>query len=354
MRRILVAGFDTRHVVCSGARAGYEMYAVDAFCDVDLRRCSRGFFRFIEKPDEKELSRIIRSFPVEFDAVVLNSGFERYRVPFRCLNDPEKTRLLFTDKLESSLVMESLGIPVPKIWEEQPECEALLKPRFGGGGTGIRKVSPHEKVESSDDLFFQEIVEGRPISISFISDGSDFVVASVNEIVVGKRSLNQRNPFGYCGNITPYLKVDMEEVEKICRILVENFTFLGSNGIDAILNEKGLFVLEVNPRFQGSLDSVELSTGENLFEHHMRSFEGELGEFKNRRFGARLIYFAEKTSVVSRALSSPFIADIPEVGEVITEGRPVATALGVGNTREEALNGAWGNILKIKESLKSL
>jgi|Deesub1362B_J571_1020462.scaffolds.fasta_scaffold00173_29 hypothetical protein len=352
--KILVVGYDTRHVVSSGWRAGYEMYAIDAFCDVDLRRFSKGFLKFQEKPNEKDLLRIIKSFSVKFDAVVLNSGFERYRIPLKCLNDPEETRLLFTDKFKSNLVMESLGIPVPKVWENQPECEALLKPRYGGGGSGIRIVHPHDDIESSDNYFFQEITRGKPISVSFISDGSDFVIASINEILVGERKLNQKNPFGYCGNVTPFLKADVDEIKRICEILVDNFCFFGSNGIDLIVNEKGIFVLEVNPRFQGSLDTIELSTEENLFEHHVRAFEGDLREFRNRRFASKGIYFADKTSIVCGDLFHPFIADIPEVGEIIEEGRPVATALGVGRSREEAISMMWRKVGKIKESLKSL
>ncbi|MCA1917385.1 MAG: ATP-dependent carboligase, partial [Methanospirillum hungatei] len=38
MKRILVAGFSTRHVVLSAIRAGYEVCAVDHFCDADLRK----------------------------------------------------------------------------------------------------------------------------------------------------------------------------------------------------------------------------------------------------------------------------------------------------------------------------
>ena len=34
--RVLVAGFSTRHVAQSAARAGYEVCAVDHFCDQDL------------------------------------------------------------------------------------------------------------------------------------------------------------------------------------------------------------------------------------------------------------------------------------------------------------------------------
>ena len=42
--KILAIGYSVRHIVCSGSRAGYEMYAADAFGDVDTRRCATRYF----------------------------------------------------------------------------------------------------------------------------------------------------------------------------------------------------------------------------------------------------------------------------------------------------------------------
>jgi len=43
--RVLVAGFATRHIAQSAHAAGYEVYAVDHFCDQDL-----GFYTREAKP----------------------------------------------------------------------------------------------------------------------------------------------------------------------------------------------------------------------------------------------------------------------------------------------------------------
>ena len=37
-RRVLIAGFTTRHVASSAYRAGYRVCTVDHFCDQDLSR----------------------------------------------------------------------------------------------------------------------------------------------------------------------------------------------------------------------------------------------------------------------------------------------------------------------------
>ncbi|MFA5255043.1 MAG: ATP-dependent carboligase, partial [Methanoregula sp.] len=46
--RVLVAGFATRHVAQSAARAGYEVCAVDHFCDQDLFWCTEDRLKFGE------------------------------------------------------------------------------------------------------------------------------------------------------------------------------------------------------------------------------------------------------------------------------------------------------------------
>jgi len=43
-----------------------------------------------------------------------------------------------------------------------------------------------------------------------------------------------------------------------------------------MLTDKGVQVIEVNPRFQGSIDTIELSTGLSIFDAHIKSFDGEL------------------------------------------------------------------------------
>ena len=45
---VLVAGYTTRHVAKSAARAGYDVYAVDHFCDQDLLWCTKDVMAFDE------------------------------------------------------------------------------------------------------------------------------------------------------------------------------------------------------------------------------------------------------------------------------------------------------------------
>jgi len=64
-------------------------------------------------------------------------------------------------------------------------------------------------------------------------------------------------------------------MEALAEELVLEFKLLGSNGVDFLASKKGPVVLEINPRFQGSLDTVEKAMNINLFEAHAGCFRGE-------------------------------------------------------------------------------
>ncbi len=71
-------------------------------------------------------------------------------------------------------------------------------------------------------------------------------------------------------------------MEKLAEELVLDFKLLGSNGVDFLVTETGPIVLEINPRFQGSLDTVEKAMNINLFEAHVRCFKGNSFKTQNK------------------------------------------------------------------------
>lgn len=114
------------------------------------------------------------------------------------------------------------------------------------------------------------------------------------------------------------------------------FDLKGSVGVDLILADKP-YILEINPRFQGSLDSVEWSCNVNVFKMHVRAFEGKLPEkCRYERFAARAVLFAPYSIRIKSDLSgNPFFADIPVKGSVYRKGDPLASILASGSSAEE-------------------
>ena len=92
--------------------------------------------------------------------------------------------------------------------------------------------------------------------------------------------------FRYSGNITP-LAPPQCAIGQMAEEIIAKLGLVGSNGVDFLLTEKGPVVVEVNSRFQGSLDTVEMASGDNVFQAHLQSFAGRLPRAAQPRLAAQ-------------------------------------------------------------------
>ena len=375
IKKVLVIGYSTRYIVCSGKRAGYKMYAIDHFDDLDLLQCADFFLLCGESPldipSEREMQDYIDELKIEFDAIILGSLFERMKLDRffgLVLNNGYEVMKKATNKAWVSEQLYRLDIPHPKTYMlDDISYPSIAKPKFGAGGAENFLIKnecdlPADK-SLKDSYLFQEYISGKPVSISLISTKDEAVPIAINEQIIGKKWLGQTFPFAYCGNITPFIPTRTELAElmsEIARDLVLELGLIGSNGVDFIVTDDDVFVIEVNPRFQSSLDTVELSTGINLFDAHVRAFEGDLGnltergssKIKPKRFASKAIVYAEKEFVLKKDLFKSSIADITPIGRTIPSGDPVATAIGVGENRAKAICSTMENVFFIKRTVR--
>lgn len=354
--RILVIGQSVRNIAISAFRAGHSVVAADCYCDLDLVEAVKAHrLRIEDLSDAGRINAIVES--IDPDAVVLGPGVETARVNgYSVMNNSPDRILRVSDKLWLSRWLEESGYPHATTWEKDPpdDRRMILKPRTGAGGCGCRIF---EGGAVPAGYIVQEFVEGIPASASVISDGSDARSIAVNEQLSGRPWLNA-DGFRYCGNITP---LDADEVvrQRIARIaeeVVAGLGLVGSNGVDFILTENGPVVIEVNPRFQGSLDSVELSTGISVFQAHLNAFDGRLpGECREMRFAGRAVLYSRERIRIDSDLRRmvPGIMDVPAPGSVIDPGQPVLSIISAGPGRGDVVDSlrakrsALGQILRI-------
>ncbi|HEX58685.1 MAG TPA: ATP-grasp domain-containing protein [Methanomicrobia archaeon] len=385
--KILVAGYSVRHIACSGNRAGYKIVAADAFGDVDLRRCACAYMPLAEFLKILKMRHASHPCLRDVDAIILSSGVESASVaieasPLRgkrlLCNDGEKMKRV-SNKLWLARALEDMGVPHPKTFNKEEIEEKLktgahlrfpivVKPIFGGGGLEnffcLRESELRRFVSSanSQNFIFQEFVKGKHTSVSVISSKSSSLSISVNEQLLGMPELGARRPFLYCGNISPLderrLGRATAKMEELAEEIVKRLGLIGSNGVDFVSSEKEDFVIEVNPRFQGSLDTVELAFDVNVFDAHVKAFDGRIyldeKELAPKRYAARLIVFAERDVKVERSLDVHGVVDIPEVGREIKKETPIASALSAGRTRAEALSRAIRVVKFIKSCVSPL
>lgn len=368
MQNILVIGFDTRNIVCSARRAGYNVCSIDAFRDLDLQECAYAS-ALLECRTAKELrqldpSRIkaqIVAFGLEFDALVPGSGMEAFDYnSFSCTvlaSCPDAIKKASNKKCLSKR-LEALGISHPNCYSpdeiDSIEYPVIVKPVSGGGGIFNRIArSKQELMSILEELFrldpeltgqkvvIQDFLEGIPSSVSLLSTKNEALSVAVNEQLIGVPWLS-RLPFAYCGNITPFRNEQVDEMEVLAEELVLDLKLLGSNGVDFLVTGTGPVVLEINPRFQGSLDTVEKAMNINLFEAHIGCFRGDLpAKPEANCFAARGIIYSDREVFIDRKLMDVILrekgADIPPQGTNIEPDWPLTSLFSCTSTREEAI-----------------
>ncbi len=380
IHKILAVGYSVRHIVCSGSRAGYEMYAADAFGDLDTKRCAREYYPL----DPLQLHAELKTLKNEIDKVdglIIGSGFESADFDFLTAEDrrkilgnaPEKTKEI-SNKAWLSSQLDDLGIPHPLTYTGRALAEMIAegeriplhypvvaKPAFGGGGTA--NFFCHNETElirwatQLPEFLYQEYIKGKHASVSTISTKRAAMTVCLNEQLLGMDSLSAPGPFVYCGNISPFVTKFSDRVCALAEELTSELGLLGSNGVDFVITDDGPVVIEVNARLQGSLDTVERSTGLNLIDAHVKAVRGELPEpVAAKRYAVKAIVFAKQEGVVMKnpdlSRDRAGIVDIPEKGRIVKPGEPIATAIGVGESRASAFADAMKNVERIKACVR--
>ncbi len=338
--RILVAGFATRHVAQSAHRAGYTVYAVDHFCDQDLTWCTEeclGFDDLAELPGK--IAELAARHPV--DALVVASGAETIGTAVPLCGTPPAKVERFLDKLEIQRFFEGLDVPVPPLAGEG-HYPAMVKPRRGAGGWRNAVVRAEEELRRWEEAWpdvpyvAQQLVDGIASSVSCVADGLRARAIAVNRQILRGEG---ESAHGFAGSVTPFSHPLTGEMIAAAERIAAASGCMGSIGIDFVAGEKP-WAIEINPRFQATLDTVEMAIQKSVFAMHMNACRGVIPAAMPapQQVAVRRILFAERDMRLDADLSdlAPHIADIPWPGTEFEEGHAVVSVYGCGKTEEEA------------------
>lgn len=342
LKRVLIAGFSTRHVASSAERAGLEVVAIDHFCDLDLKACTIASYRFEELI---ELEGIIREVCTEYspDAIVLTSGVEDLTgLPVPVLGTDPIIASHLLDKSHVQQFFEAHGIPIPKILEEG-EFPAMLKPCKGSGGWRNQAVKNETEIKDWEDQFpgdayiLQEFVDGIPASVCCVTDGSRAIAIAVNQQLM--RGGTEAS-YGFCGSVTPFSHPKTNEMVRYATRAASASGCLGVIGVDFIVSNEKIWAIELNPRFVATLDTIEMSTGLNLFSLHKDACCGVLPDAQPVPYqtAMRRILFAPHDITIEDDLASTGlkIADIPPAPAFFEKGDAIISAYGTGSDPDAA------------------
>ncbi len=340
--RVLIAGFSTRHVAQSAFTAGYDVCTVDHFCDQDLSWYTKDREKFEDLADLPDaIGRICRR--QKFDYFVATSGAEMLPVSIPCLGSEPGAVRRFMDKLETQHFFEEISVPVPRIVPDG-EYPFMVKPRTGAGGWRNAVISTNAAMEAWRELYEkvphirQEVIAGVPTSVCCISTGSQAMAVATNEQIL--RGGNGESAYGFSGSVTPSSHPAREEMQALAGWIAAKSGCAGTIGIDFVIGNDGPVAIEVNPRFQGTVDTVEMATGANLFSLHLNACQGMLPPESPvaSQVACRTILFADKDTTVSGDLSRfrTFVADIPWPGTFFEEEQALISVYGWGPDRTAA------------------
>jgi predicted ATP-grasp superfamily ATP-dependent carboligase len=338
--RVLVAGFATRHVAQSARRAGYTVYAVDHFCDQDLGWYTEDCLSFDELDElPGKIAELASRHPV--DALVVASGAETIGTTIPLCGTPPAKVERFLDKLEIQRFFEGLEVPVPPL-AASDRFPVMVKPRRGAGGwrNAVARTAEdlHRWEEAWPDVPYiaQHLVDGVPSSVSCVADGRRARAVAVNRQILRGEG---ESAHGFAGSVTPFSHPLAREMIAVAERIAAASGCVGSVGIDFVVGEKP-WAIEINPRFQATLDTVEMAIQKSMFAMHMDACRGVIPAAvpAPRQVAVRRILFAERDMRLNIDLSAlaPRIADIPWPGTEFEEGHAVVSVFGRGETEAAA------------------
>lgn len=361
MEKLLLIGIDTRSMLNSALKLNYDVYSTSYFSTSDtpqiknqkiiLRESdgeSCGIFE--DEFDGRSILELSKDYINEVDHIIPISG-----VSPSDFNKKDRKKILgnkdvknVEDKFEFyKKIKDEFLTPLTfrisdideafEIKENYANNRFILKPLQGSGGYDVNLLNNDEYIEfNGNEFIMQEYIEGINLSSSVLASSTESKNIT-NSRLLTMNDFEKNNDFRYAGNILPLTDESIleniktinliKEMKNTSEELIKKFKLIGSNGVDYILNEKGLYVIEINPRIQGTFECVEKSFGINMLEAHIKACQGEIIEMPKPKYYSfkKIIYSPNRMKYHSLDLDN--IYDLPHIGSITEKDEPLLTII---------------------------
>jgi predicted ATP-grasp superfamily ATP-dependent carboligase len=382
----LIIALSARPFVEAAVRAGYSVTAIDAFADAQtvalaeqsivVGYCQQGF-------DAEVLFAAVSALELsQFAGWVYGSGFESQPALLHRIstllpligNSAEAVAKVKTPAIFFT-ALRQLNIKYPKIYSALPDDGAagdyLIKLAGGCGGTHI-KPSHADFYELPGNYYFQQKIDGRPVSLLFIADDNDIELVGFNEQWLNPCA---ESPYRYGGavsnvKLTPSVQ---QQLISAAKKLTDEFGLMGLNSLDAIVQledahavddqDERIFILEINPRLSATVD-LYAHTQQNLFKRHVqaclprygsdRAIQGE-NESQVLCKAHAIVYVDTDTEIMTSIVWPDWVVDNPVQsarGLKITAGEPVCTVIACAASASAAKELAQARVGAIRNLLQ--
>lgn len=224
-----------------------------------------------------------------------------------------------------------------EIIKNNEDKQYIIKPISGSGGYDVNFLDNNRNFQINNDFLLQEYVEGTNLSSSVIGNGID-AKHIINSRLLTEKDFGKKT-FLYIGNILPLTEksilsdkhnnVDIlnKELSQLSEDLIRYFKLIGSNGVDFIAKDDKIYIIEVNPRIQGTFECCEEILNKSLLEMHINSVFGELPEdIKINGYSYKKILYAHQKTKY-RPINLDNIYDLPHNNSITEKNEPLLTIM---------------------------
>ncbi|RAP45084.1 MAG: hypothetical protein BZ135_06350 [Methanosphaera sp. rholeuAM6] len=328
---------------------GHTVYATSFFNLIDQEDYVDTLIvpSYFDSFDLKVLENLALNYVNEVDYIIFTSDVNTDRFPKSKIIGNTNTNHI-TDKYEMyKKLNKNFLMPMTfkldsikeakEIQSNYPQKKFLVKPLKGTGGIGIESFN--NDVYPEETFLLQEYITGNSVSSSFLSyRNHDIDMVTTSDQVIGSKMLGA-SEFMYCGNVTPLVNSNPKLVN-ISTKISKMFKLLGSNGIDFVINNNKVYVIEVNPRIQGTFDCIERSFDMNLAKAHIDVCNDKKVELPNLQyFTVKLIPYSFEDARYN-LLQDLYVHDVSRNNEIIKKGHPISTILVSDRILENAMSKA--------------
>jgi uncharacterized protein len=353
--RLLLIGPSTRAMAYSARRAGFDPICVDLFGDTDLQSIAAVEVIPLSDYPHGLVDRLAK-YPTDIP-LLYTGGIENHPSVYLALQQqrpvwgyvhpaPQSGNSL-RNPLYFDIVADQSGLKRPRhAWMELPrDGHWLRKPISSAGGRGIVRWKLDSELPA--EHYVEEFLDGPSLAAVYVRHGETVHCLGITQQLIGVDFVHAPSPFTYCGSIGPYYFNDSfsSTLDYMGQQLITLDPALnGLFGVDMILHEGELYLLEVNPRYTASIEILELTSGLPFLDQHAQAFGQPSRMLSRAELGlilGKAIYFAPhaiefptdgpwSTPKSNDLWTTPEYADVPAPGTVIEQGHPVLTLFAEG------------------------
>ena len=355
--QLIIAANSARGFAQAAKEFGCKVITLDAFADEDTRSAAVQCIQVSVRDDgvdEEDFKQKFEQISIEGDCqFIYGSLFDAKPTLLSWVAERVKVAGNLTQTLQLArsfdffATLDELNIKHPEVRLDAPKSfESWLAKRVNS--TGGCHVRPAELGVKSD--YFQRKNDGVPVSLLFLADGKSVSVVGFNQQLLAPTADMPYRFAGAVGNLVLSSTVQDEFVDAANRLTVA-LGLRGLNSLDAMLDDNGLWVLELNPRLSATFQLYP-----NLLHAHMQACAGELVDLPSTNESrAEFVLYADKQFNISADFSWPdWVADIPFTkvnGVVIDVEQPICTVLAEGKNAVIAHQLLLERIEKLKGKL---